>query len=165
MPEINKTIQIRSEITHQQESINRTIRYGIQGGSSWHTHTPTRGFGNYGQPLGVGIGTGSNVQTLEVSLVDGMDKMGIVFERLANNQDFYYKALLQNTERRPWIDLSLGLLYDKKFDNLLVSSKLQVIHARNYQWQLDPSSTPEFPKGENLTSVMGQVSLIYFWKK
>jgi hypothetical protein len=165
LPEINKTIQIRSEITHQQESINRTIRYGIQGGHSWHTHTPTRGFGNYGQPLGVGIGTGSNVQTLEVSLVDGMDKIGIVFERLANNQDFYYKALLQNTERRPWIDLSLGLLYDKKFDNLLVSSKLQVIHARNYQWQLDPASSPEFPKGENLTSVMGQVSLIYFWKE
>jgi hypothetical protein len=105
------------------------------------------------------------VQTLEVSLVDGMDKMGIVFERLANNQDFYYKALLQNTQRRPWIDLSLGFLYDKKFDNLLVSSKLQVIHARNYQWQLDSASSPEFPKGENLTSVMGQVSLIYFWKK
>jgi hypothetical protein len=101
IPNPKYSLQIRSEITHQQESINRTIRYGIQGGSSWHTHTPTRGFGNYGQPLGVGIGTGSNVQTLEVSLVDGMDKIGIVFERLANNQVFYHKALLQNTERSP----------------------------------------------------------------
>jgi hypothetical protein len=165
VPEISKTIQIRSEITHQQESINRIIRYGIRGGISWHTHNPARGFSNYGQPLGVGIGTGSNLQTIEVSLVEGMDKMGIVFERLANNQDFYYKALLQDTERRPWIDLSLGFLYDKKFDNLLFSSKLQIIHARNYQWQLDPTSTPDFPKGENLTSILAQVSLIYFWKK
>lgn len=170
VPEINKTIQVRSEITHQQESVNRYIRYGgisggIQGGLSWHTHTPARGFGNYGQPLGVGIGTGSNIQTLEISLVDGVDKIGLLFERLANNQDFYYKALLQNTERKPWIDLSLGFLYDKKFDNLLVSSKLQVIHAQNYQWQLDPTSTADFPKGKNLTSVMGQVSLIYFWNK
>jgi hypothetical protein len=56
-------------------------------------------------------------------------------------------------------------LYDKKFENLLLSSKLQVIHARNYQWQLDPASNPDYPKGENLTSVIAQTSLIYFWKK
>ena len=91
--------------------------------------------------------------------------MGLLFERLANNQDFYYKALFQFTERRPWIDYSLGFLYDKQFNNLLLSSKLQLIHARNYQWQLHPSSTPEFPRGQNLTSVMAQVSAIYFWKK
>ena len=164
--EWGKTIQIRSEITHQQESINRTIRYGISGGRlTWHTHIPARGFVNYGQPLGVGIGTGSNVQTLELSLVDGVEKMGVVFERLANQQDFYYAALLQFTERKPWVDLSLGFLYDKQFNNLLLSSKLQLIHARNYQWQLDPASTPDFPKGKNLTSVMGQVSAIYFWNK
>lgn len=164
--ESGKMLQIRSEVTHQQESINRYIRYpGLLGGITWHTHTPARGFVNYGQPLGVGIGTGSNVQTVEVSLVDGVEKMGLLFERLENNQDFYYKAILQYTERKPWIDLSLGFLYDKQFNNLLLSSKLQLIHARNYQWQLDPASTPDFPKGENLTSVMAQVSAIYFWKR
>lgn len=166
LPNGNQLIQIRSEITHQQESVNRYIRNnGIEGGLSWHTHTRARGFVNYGQPLGVGIGTGSNVQTVEVSLVEGVNKMGLLFERLANNQDFYYKALFQFTERRPWIDYSLGFLYDKQFNNLLLSSKLQLIHARNYQWQLHPSSTPEFPRGQNLTSVMAQVSAIYFWKK
>lgn len=166
LPGSTRLIQVRGEITHQQESVNRYIRYGgLGGGLTWHTHGQNRGFVNYGQPLGVGIGTGSNVQTLEVAVVKGMDKMGLVFERLANNQDFYYKALLQFTERKPWVDLSLGFLFDKQFDNLLLSSKLQLIHARNYQWQLDPTSTSAFPKGENLTSVMGQVSLIYFWKK
>ncbi len=170
VPDWGKTIQVRSEITHQQESVNRHIRYGgisggIKGGLTWHTHNPARGFVNYGQPLGVGIGVGSNVQTMEVALVDGLDKIGLSFERLANNQDFYYKALLQFTERKPWVDLSLGFLYDKEFGNLLLSSKLQLIHARNYQWQLDPASTPEFPKGENLTSMLAQVSLIYFWNK
>lgn len=166
VPEFGKTIQIRSEITHQQESINRLIRYpGISGGLIWHTHGIARGFVNYGQPLGVGVGPGSNVQTVEISLVEGIEKMGILFERLSNNQDFYYKALFQFTERKPWVDLSLGFLYDKQLGNLLLSSKLQLIHARNYQWQLDPSSTPDFPKGKNFTSVMGQVSVVYFWKK
>jgi hypothetical protein len=57
----------------------------------------------------------------------------------------------------------MGLLYDKQIGSLLLSSKLQVIHARNYQWQLDPLSTPEFPRGRTLTSVLGQVSAVYFW--
>ncbi|MDI1323228.1 MAG: capsule assembly Wzi family protein [Algoriphagus sp.] len=169
VPQINKTIQVRGEITHQQESVNRYIRYGgisggLGGGLSWHSHTPSRGFVQNGQPLGVGIGVGSNVQAVEISLVDKLDKMGVLIERLANNQDFYNKAQLKNTERQPWVDLSLGFLFDKQFDQLLLSSKLQLIHARNYQWQVAPESTPDFPVGENLTSIMGQVSVIYFWK-
>lgn len=149
--------------------MNRYIRYGgasggIRGGLSWHTHNPARGFVNFGQPLGVGIGTGSNVQTLELALVDGFNKKGLFFERLVNNQDFYYKALLQFTERKPWVDLSLGFIYDKQIQNLILGSKFQLIHARNYQWQLDSSSSIEFPKGQNLTSFLVQINAIYFWK-
>lgn len=157
-------VQVRGEMTQQQESINRYIRNsGISGGFTWHTHGTARGFVNRGQPLGVGIGTGSNVQTIELALVDGVNKKGILFERLENNQDFYYKALLQLTDRKPWIDYSVGFLYDKQLGSLLLSSKLHVIHARNYQWQLDPLSTSEFPRGRNLTSVLAQVSAVYFW--
>lgn len=156
-------VQLRSELVHQQESINRILRYGIKGGASWHTHGQARGFAHRGQPLGVGLGIGSNSQVLEVALVNQFDKFGILLERLANHQDFYYRAFGQQSERKPWVDLSLGLLFDKQFDKLLLSSKVQVIHARNYQWQLDPASTPEYPKGKNLTSVMAQVSAIYLW--
>ena len=163
---ISKMLQVRGEMTQQQESVNRYIRYGgLGGGLTWHTHTRARGFANYGQALGVGIGVVSNVQTVEFSLVDGLDKMGIQIERLANNQDFYYKAQFQDTERKPWVDLSIGFLFDKKWDNLLLSSKLQFIHANNYQWQLSPESTPDFPVGENITSFLAQTSLIYFWNK
>lgn len=163
--ENGKTIQIRSEITHQQESVNRFIRYsGLIGGNSWHTHHQARGFANFGQALGVGIGTGSNVQTLEISLVENFDKFGILFERLENHQDFFYRAFGQQNEHRPWIDLSVGFLFDKQWDNLLLSSRVQLINGINYQWQLHPDSTPEFPRGQNLFSVHSQVSLIYFPK-
>lgn len=155
---------LRGEITHQQESVNRYIRYlGLGGGASWHMNGSIGGGTHFGQPTGVGIGTGSNIQTIEFSKIDGLEKLGVFFERLDNNIDFYYKAQYQFTERKPWIDLSLGFLYDKQFNNLLLSSKLQLIHARNYQWQLHPDSTPLFPKGQNLTSMMAQVSAIYFW--
>nr|WP_244545461.1 capsule assembly Wzi family protein [Algoriphagus locisalis] len=163
---LESKLLIRGEITHQQESVNRYIRYiGLGGGTSWHTNGSIGGITHFGQPTGVGIGTGSNIQTLEFSKIDGFNKTGVFFERLDNTVDYYYKVQFQDTERKPWVDLSLGFLYDKQVNNLLISSKLQVIHARNYQWQLDPSSTPDFPKGKNLTSMMAQVSLIYLWNK
>ncbi|MFD2203525.1 capsule assembly Wzi family protein [Shivajiella indica] len=157
-------LQIRGEITHQQESINRYIRNpGLLGGLSWHTHTRARGFANIGQALGVGIGTGSNIQTIEISLVEKFNKFGILFQRLENNQDFYYRAFGQQNERQPWIDLSMGFLFDHQWKNLILNSKVQMINGRNYQWLLAPESTPEFPKGENLFSVYTSASLIYLF--
>jgi hypothetical protein len=159
-----KYLQIRGEITQQQESINRILRYGKQGGSTWHTHSQLRGFTNYGQPMGVGIGTGSNVQTLEVAVVEDWHKLGLLLERLENHQDFYYRAFGQQKERKPWIDWTAALLWNTSYKNLLVSARLQGTYARNYQWGLSETSTPEFPISEDLFSVHGQVNLIYFWK-
>jgi hypothetical protein len=162
MPKKDLFLQVRGEVTHQQESVSRYIRYpGLGGEASWHTHYQARGFGNFGQHLGVGVGTGSNVQTLEVAFVEKFSKWGILLERLANHQDFYYRAFGQQRERRPWVDLSLGLLLDHQWNNLLVSSKLQFIHGMNYQWQLGENSTPDFPSGDHKFSLMGQVSLVY----
>jgi hypothetical protein len=157
-----KFFQIRGEMAHQQESVNRYIRYGGTGGGlTWHTHNPSRGFANFGQALGVGIGVGSNVQILEFSLVEEMNKLGLVFQRMENHQDFYYRAFGHQTERQPWIDLSVGLLFDHRWDNIVLGSKLAMVNGINHQWQLSPSSTPEFPKGQNQISIHAQLNLIY----
>ncbi len=161
----SRLLQIRGEITHQQESVNRYLRYNINGGISWHTHGDKRGFGHLGQPLGVGIGTGSNVQTLEVSVVEDWNKLGILFERLENNQDFYYRAFGQQGERKPWIDWSTALIWNTSYKDLFVSARLQGTYARNYQWGLSETSTPEFPVSQNLFSLHSQVNLIYFWNR
>ncbi len=165
VPTTKKLLQIRGEITHQQESVNRNLRYDIYGRYSWHTHGQVRGFTNYGQPMGVGIGTGSNVQTLEVSLVENWNKWGLLFERLENNQDFYYRAFGQQIERKPWIDWSTALLWNTSYKDLFISARLQGTYARNYQWGLSKTSTPEFPVSQNLFSVHSQVNLIYFWNR
>ncbi|WP_439481742.1 capsule assembly Wzi family protein [Cyclobacterium plantarum] len=163
LPNFSRKLQIRGELTHQQESVNRYIRYsGLIGGLTWHTHFIARGFSNDGQALGVGAGVGSNVQTMEFSFVKKLNKLGILAERLANHQDFYYKAFGQQSERNPWVDLSLGLLFDQQWKNMLISSKLQFIHGKNYQWQLSEYSTPEFPSGQNKFSFFAKLDLIYF---
>ncbi len=164
LPSTTKMIQIRGEITSQQESVNRYLRYGLSGNLTWHTHHQARGFTNYGQPMGVGIGTGSNVQTLEFSLVENWNKWGVLFERLENNQDFYYRAFGQQSERKPWIDWSTALLWNTSYKDLFISARLQGTYARNYQWGLSETSTLEFPVSQNLFSVHSQVNLIYFIK-
>lgn len=164
LPNSIKSFQLRGEITHQQESVNRILRYNLLGGQPWYSHSPIRsGFTNQGKAMGVGIGTGSNVQTLEVSLVEKWNKWGILFERLENNQDFYYRAFGQQNERKPWIDWSTALLWNTSYKDLFISARLQGTYARNYQWGLSESSTPEFPVSQNLFSVHSQVNLIYFW--
>ena len=164
LPITTKYLQVRGEITHQQESVNRILRYGKQGGGSWHTHSQLRGFTNYGQPMGVGIGTGSNVQTLEVAVVEDWNKVGLLLERLENNQDFYYRAFGQQQERKPWVDWSAALLWNTSYKDLFLSARLQGTFARNYQWGLAETSTPEFPVSQNLFSVHSQLNLIYFIK-
>lgn len=159
-------LQIRGEITHQQESVNRYIRYpGLIGNQTWHTHGLARGFVNRGESLGVGVGVGSNVQTLEISKVNGLNKRGVLLERLANNQDFYFRAFGQNPERKPWIDFGIGLLWDQEWDRLVLSGKLQFIKAFNYQWQVEPNSRPDFPVGKNIGSLYGQFGLVYRFNK
>ncbi|WP_268034992.1 capsule assembly Wzi family protein [Algoriphagus sp. PAP.12] len=166
LPSEGEFIQIRGEITHQQESINRYVRYpGLIGNQTWHTHGLARGFVNRGEALGVGAGVGSNVQTLELSKVRGLNKRGILLERLANNQDFYSRAFGQNPERNPWIDLSIGILWDEQWNRVILSGKLQFIKAFNYQWQVEPESRPDFPVGSNVGSIYSQLNLVYRFNK
>jgi hypothetical protein len=161
----SKILQVRGEITHQQESINRNLRYGLFGGTSWHTHGLVRGFTNFGQPLGVGVGTGSNVQTLEISIVNGWNKLGFLFERLENNQDFYNRTFNQSSVKNAWIDWTSAFLWNTSYKNLFISSRIQGTYAINYQWGISETSTPEFPESQNLFSVHSQVNLIYFWNR
>lgn len=163
LPTPGAYIQLRGEIIQQSESVNRYLRYPILGVSntSWQTHYQVRGFSNYGESMGAGIGVGSNAQLLEVSKVKALNKFGLLFQRIENHQDFFYRAFGQNEEKQPWIDLSMGLLFDKRWSNLLLSSKTQFIYAQNYQWIPEGIQSEEFQSGQNLLSFYGSVNLIY----
>lgn len=155
-------LQISGELTHQQESVNRYIRYrGLIGNQTWHTHGLARGFVNRGESLGVGQGVGSNVQTLEISKVKGFNKVGLLLERLENHQDFYYRAFGQNPEILPWVDYSIAGLFDWQWKSLLISSKIQWIKAYNYQWQSNEMASADFPSSTMKNALFVDLSLIY----
>lgn len=159
----NVYYQVKGEIVQQKESVNRYIRYEFLNSfnASWHTHYQVRGFNNEGQPMGVGIGIGGNVQMLEFSRISNLNKIGLLVQRLENQQDFFYGSFEGNPNKRPWVDFSIGVLLDHQWDRLLVSSKAQIIQGKNYQWENSSASTSDFPKGKNLWTFSANFNIIY----
>jgi hypothetical protein len=159
-------LQLRAEATQTQQSVNIIARYfGVGSGQSWGQHTPVRhGFTQHGQQLGIGVGPGSNVQTMELSWIRGFDKIGFMLERLEHQMDFYNRAFQRNTNRRPWVDLSFGLLANWQHNKLLINSRVQFIRSLNYQWQIEETfdGSNQY-RGVDRSNLYTSLGLIYLF--
>ena len=155
--------QVRGEIVQQAESVNRYVRYAQLNtlNTSWNTHYQVRGFTNEGQSMGIGIGVGGNAQILEISKISNLNKIGLLFQRIENHQDFFNRAFADNPGKLPWIDFSMGVLVDHQWDRFILSSKVQVNQGLNYQWQDAPNTTRDYPSGQKLWTFSGTLNLIY----
>jgi len=129
----DEQIQVGLETTQMAQPsddvVNRKSGY-------WYAHSQVRaGYTNYGEVLGAGIGPGSGLQTLDVSWINGIKRIGLQIQRYEHNADFYYKAFAAGETRRHWVDYSGGISSDWDFDNILVSASLLYVRELNYQWK------------------------------
>ncbi len=130
----NGNILIGVEVTQLQENSVTNI----ENGTEWYVSQFIRqGYTNMGQELGAGIGPGANLQTVEVSWVKGLKKIGLQFNRYVHNNDFYYYAF-EDSENysQNWVDLSVALNGEWNYKNLIFNAKVQGIQSLNYQWAL-----------------------------
>jgi len=96
------------------------------------------GYTNNGQLLGAALGPGGNMQTLEVSWVQGLKKIGLKLDRIVHNNDLFYTMLPYTTDpRRHWVDLALGGDVNWNFSSFLINANLTYTKAYNYQWSLE----------------------------
>jgi len=164
----NSFLQIRSEILHQQSSINRFIRYrGRNFGLNWSGHGIVReGFTHRGQMMSSGIGPGSNIQILELARVKNLDKIGFRLERLARYQDFFVTTYsFNNLKERNWVDLSMVFLFDKNWGQFAIQSEGRITNSYNKEWKLNNQSTVDFPKSSIFFSYGAQLNILYFFGK
>ncbi|KQN34078.1 hypothetical protein ASE92_15740 [Pedobacter sp. Leaf41] len=127
-------LMLSAEVTQLQETdIAKVLNL-----ESWYSSKSVRhGYTNRGEVLGAGIGPGANIQSLEVSWVKGLKRLGINFERLVHNNDFYYYAYVDSKDyRRHWVDLSVAASGEWNYKNFIFNAKLQGIQSLNYQWYL-----------------------------
>ncbi|MDR7127779.1 hypothetical protein J2X69_000107 [Algoriphagus sp. 4150] len=158
----SRVIQVRAEMTQQAPSINRIVRQS--GRTPWHSNGTIGGFTNWDQAMGVGSGMGANVQMVEISIIQDLNKLGLYVERLAQHADFYDVAELTSKGYRPWVDFSAGPVVDHKWNNVLLSGRMLFTHTNNYYWFQGSGPQYDFPKMNSKFSTSAQVNLIYLFK-
>lgn len=125
-------IELNAELTQLSQTIDRTLREA----GDWYMHSwgVPQGYTNNGQVLGAGIALGGNLQSIDVSWVKELKKIGIVFERYEHSQ-FNVPTSLNGHSRR-WVDFAIAGIANWNYKNLLLSTKIQGIKSLNYQWKL-----------------------------
>lgn len=151
-------IQISLELTHLQQSIDRTVREA----GAWYLHgLIPHGYTHMGEVLGAGIGPGSNLQSFDVSWIKGLKHIGLQLERFVHQNDFFY-AKLNNNEHGRWTDLSISSTGVWNYKNLIFNAKVQAIKSLNYQWQVKQYGTDVFyTSGNNVFNLHARVGISY----
>lgn len=135
---VRKLVALNKQDQFIQVGVEFTKLEGARTGANraqpiWYIHGQVRdGYTNLGQVLGAGIGPGSNLQSLDVSWVNGLKRIGLQIERLVNNNDLYYSAV--NDSRRHWVDLSFTGKFDWSYKNFVLNSQIGYIRSLNYQY-------------------------------
>ncbi len=148
------------EWTQMEQTAGRLLRNA----GSWYEHSYVYdGYTNKGEVLGSSIGPGSNSHFISIRKIYSNKNIGLFFEIVDNDNDFYYEAFdSANDYRRYWKDLNIGLNFNRKFNDFVISSSLTYIRSMNYQWQLDDLIEPYYHNGRDLNNFHFNFKLTYF---
>lgn len=142
----NKWLDIQMEFTQLAMSVDYVVR------GTGNTYEYQGSYTNQSRVIGAGIGNGSNMQTLQVTMKQGFNKQGITLQRLVH--DALREPYLTNHQR--WIDFAVGAQYQKRFNQFLVHGHAQYVNANNYGWMPNINRTNIY--------VYGGITYFINWK-
>ncbi len=154
-------LQVTAEVTQLAVTNDRQHRSS----GMWYVHSQVRtGYTHRGQMLGAGIGPGSNMQSVNVSWVQGLKQLGLQAERLSRNEDFMLTHPRLRDLRKGWVDAGLMAFANWDYGPFLASANLRFTHAFNYQYNFyqQPGTTDYWsftPQDKNNLQV--QLGLAY----
>lgn len=156
----DENILIGVEVTQmQQTSVDKIAR-----GEQWYVSKGIRqGYTHRGEVLGAGIGPGANMQSLEVSWVRGLKRLGLQVERYVHNNDYYYYTFTDSVDpRRHWVDLSLAMNGEWDYKKFIFNAKIMGVRSLNYQWYLRQNpGDPIWVNGANAFNLQIQTGVTY----
>jgi len=124
----NSYIQFNFELTQ----LEMTKTSEDRDSPTWYVHYQVlAGYTNQGQVIGAGIGPGSNMQSINISWVKNLNKFGMGFERIVNNNDFHYEVIKDPGSH--WVDLGLSLFGEWTFKKITLNARVEAISAMNYE--------------------------------
>ena len=148
------------EWTQMEQNASRLVRNA----GSWYEHAWVYdGYTNKGEVLGSSIGPGSNSHYISIDKFEFKKAIGIALEIVDNDNDFYHTAFSTAKDfRRYWKDINFHVNFNKRFDNLSISSNLVFIRSLNYQWELDDTVEPYYHPGRDVNNFHFNLKLTYF---
>jgi hypothetical protein len=135
----------------------------IRNAGSWYTHTYVNsGYTHGGEVLGAGIGPGSNSHFFSFSKINKFDKIGLSFEIIDQDNDFYFMAFEEAKDfRRYWKDFNFHVNFYKRFKNIWLSSNLIYTRSLNYHWELEDYELPYYHPGNDVDNFHANIKLTY----
>jgi hypothetical protein len=108
------------------------------------------------------------LQTINVSWVKGIKKLGLQIERYAHNNDLYYLTYTNTQDyRRHWVDLSIAAMGEWGYKNLIFNAKVQAIKSINYQSYLPTDAAKPvislYVNGVNAFNLQAQAGVTYLF--
>ncbi|GMQ25760.1 hypothetical protein Aoki45_24420 [Algoriphagus sp. oki45] len=154
------------ELSSEMTLSGQTIREDIRQLRTWYIHDHVRhGYTHQGQVLGIGNGPASNQLFFGVAWVEGLRKIGLQFERIEYNNDFYYYRYEASKDfRNKYVDLVFSLTPEWKFGNFLLAGKFQYVNTLNYKWFLENDPNQYFVPGYDRKNFVGQIGLTYLFQ-
>ena len=132
---LNEFIDIQAEITQLEKSVSTSIR--APGSYGWYEHGFIKdGYTHNGQYLGAGIGSGGNMQSMNISWVKNLKRFGFEFKRVGHNEDFWATAF--KDYRTHWVDLGGAAIGEWNYKNLLFNARIETVGSFNYEYLYDP---------------------------
>lgn len=164
LPQKKQFLQFNFEWTQTSQTESRFIRDAL----SWYIHGRVRdGYTNNGEILGSALGPSGNAQYLEVSWVNGLNRIGGAVERYVHNNDFMQLAFVNTLDfTRYWVDYNLHGFIDWKLDRFLFSGAIYYTKSLNYEWELsfDPNGIPDrFFPGTDADNFNVDIKLSYLF--
>ena len=136
----------------------------LRNAGSWYEHAYVyHGYSNYGEVLGSSIGPGSNSHYFSINRIKDFERIGIAFEVVDQDNDFYHMAFSRAQDyRRFWKDFNLHISYQNNFKNFSLSTNFAYIRSLNYQWQLDDYVEPYYHPGKDTNNFHLNIKLTYY---
>ena len=147
----------------EKTQLEQTASRSLRNAGSWYRHIYVfDGYTNRGEVLGAGIGPGSNSQYFSLTRISEKNKIGVSFEIIDQDNDFFHEAFASaGDSRRHWKDFNIHINFSKKYKNLWLSSNLMYSRSLNYQWELENYTKPYYNQGKEVNNIHIDLKLTF----
>ena len=135
--------------------LGQTPSYIHRNAGNFYEHSQIReGYTNQNQIMGAGSGFGNNMQTIQLSMNQGWNKLGIIFHHIQQNPMALVSGVNDLGLRKvKWDDYAYGVQSRFKYKNILFNANVEWVNSKNYLWTM----------GQNQNNLYANFNTIFLW--